>query len=82
MSIVQAAPSIGIPVSEEAILPEALFTADEIFVCHTGIKVLPVNRFEDRTLEAPGPITRKVMEVMQNIFSYSDTRFKDWFFPL
>jgi branched-chain amino acid aminotransferase len=82
MSIVQAAPGIGIPVSEEAILPEALFTSDEIFVCHTGIKVLPVSRFEDRTLEAPGPITRKVMELMQNIFSYSDARFKDWFFPL
>ncbi|MBP1739654.1 MAG: branched-chain amino acid aminotransferase [Deltaproteobacteria bacterium] len=82
MSIIQAAPSIGIPVSQEAILPEALFTADEIFVSHTSIKVLPVNRFEDRTLEAPGPVTMKVMELMQNIINYSDARFKDWFLPL
>jgi len=82
MSIVQAAPSIDIPVSEEVILPEALFTADEMFVCHTGIKVLPVSRFEGRTLEAPGPITMKVMELMQNILNYSDARFRDWFFPL
>jgi branched-chain amino acid aminotransferase len=82
MSILEAAPRIGIPVSEEAILPEALFAADEIFVCHTGIKVLPVNRFEDRILKAPGPITEKLMELMGKILSFSDTRFKHWFFPL
>ena len=82
MSILEAAPLAGIPVSEEAILPEALFTADEIFVCHTSIKVSPVNRFEDRTLEAPGPITGKLMELMRNILDCSDARFKHWFFPL
>jgi branched-chain amino acid aminotransferase len=82
MSILEAAPRIGIPVSEEAILPEALFAADEIFVCHTGIKVLPVNRFEDRTLEAPGPVTGKLIGLMQNILNFSDGRFKHWFSPL
>ena len=82
MSILEAAPRAGIPVSEEAILPEALFTADEIFTCHTSIKVSPVNRFEDRILEAPGPVTQKVMTLMQNILNHSDARFKHWFFPL
>jgi branched-chain amino acid aminotransferase len=82
MSILEAAPRIGIPVSEEAILPEALFTADEIFTCHTSIKVSPVSRFEDRTLKAPGPVTKKVMTLMQNILNHSDARFKHWFFPL
>ena len=82
MSILEAAPRAGIPVSEEAILPEALFTADEIFTCHTSIKVSPVNRFEDRVLEAPGPVTQKVMTLMQNILNHSDARFKHWFFPL
>jgi branched-chain amino acid aminotransferase len=82
MSILEAAPLAGIPVSEEAILPEALFTADEIFTCHTSIKVSPVSRFEDRTLKAPGPVTKKVMTLMQNILNHSDARFKHWFFPL
>lgn len=82
MSILEAAPHVGIPVSEETILPEALFTADEIFVSHTGIKVRPVNRFENRTLEAPGPVTRKLTGLMQNILSLSDDRFKHWFTPL
>lgn len=82
MSILEAAPSANIPVSEEAISPEALFKADEIFVCHTSKKVQPINRFEDRTLVAPGPVTKKVMDLMQNILSFSDARFKHWFFPL
>jgi branched-chain amino acid aminotransferase len=82
MSILEAAPHIGIPVSEEAILPEALATADEIFTCHTSTKVSPVNRFEDRILEAPGPVTKKVMKLMEGILNHSDARFKRWFFPL
>ena len=82
LSILQAAPAIGIRASEEPVLPEDLFTADEIFVCNTGIKILPVARFEDRTLEAPGPITRQLMELMKSIFNFSDDRFKDWFSPV
>ena len=82
MSILQAAPAFGIPVSEEAILPEEVFSADEIFVSHTGIKVLPVARFEDRLLEAPGPVTRQVTSLMENILNFSDERFRDWFFAM
>jgi len=59
MSILQAAPSVGIPTLERAVQPQELFTADEIFVSHTGIRILPVARFEDRTLNAPGPVTAK-----------------------
>jgi len=82
MSILQAAPAIGIRTSEEPVLPEELFTAEEIFVCHTGINVLPVARFEDRTLEAPGPVTRQLTELMKSILNLSDDRFKDWFSPM
>ena len=78
-SVLQAAPIIGIPTSEASILPEELFTADEIFTSHSGIKVSPVDRFEDRNLEAPGPITRKLMELMDTIVNMSDDRFSDWF---
>ena len=63
-------------------MPEDLITADEIFVCNTGVKILPVERFEDRTLEAPGPVTSKLMELMERIINFSDDRFKDWFSPL
>ena len=81
-SILQAVPTIGIPVSEDSILPKELFEADEIFTSHSGVKVSPVSRFEDRNLQAPGPITQQVMELMNNIVHMSDDRFNDWFHAL
>ena len=81
-SILQAVPTIGIPTSEDSILPEELFTADEIFTSHSGVKVSPVARFEDRNLQVPGPITKQVMELMNNILNMSDDRFSHWFHAL
>ena len=81
-SILQAAQTIGIPTSEDSILPGELFAADEIFTSHSGVKVSPINRFEDRNLQAPGPITQQMMELMDNILNRSDDRFNDWFHAL
>ncbi len=82
MSILQAAQSIGIPSLESALKQEDILSADEIFVCHTGIKVLPIARLEDRILEAPGPVTMKLMKLMERILGFSDEKFKDWFHPM
>ena len=79
LSILQAAKIAGIPVSEEIISREELMDADEIFSTHSGIKVSPVARLEDRTLEAPGPVTKQLMVLMDNITAFKDDRFKDWF---
>jgi hypothetical protein len=49
---------------------------------HTGTKVEPVARLENRELETPGPITQQVMQLMENIIQFKDSRFKDWFQPL
>jgi branched-chain amino acid aminotransferase len=82
MSIIQAVPNIGIPVAEQPISRDELYAADEIFTAHTGIKVSPINRFENRELPAPGPVTRQVMELMENILHFKDDRFMEWFQPL
>ena len=82
MSILQAAPQSGIPVVEYPISADELYDADEMFTAHTGIKVSPISRFEDRELQAPGPVTRRVMELMNNILHFKDERFMDWFQPL
>jgi branched-chain amino acid aminotransferase len=82
MSLLEAAPAVGIATSEEALLPEALFDADEIFICHTGTKVSPVSRYEDRVLKAPGPASKKLMLLMNDIINFRDDRFKCWFHPL
>jgi branched-chain amino acid aminotransferase len=82
LSVIEAAPSIGLAVAEEIITEEQLRTADEIFCVHTGIKVHPVRRFEDRNFEAPGPVTRRMMTLMDDIISFRNDRFKHWFQPL
>jgi branched-chain amino acid aminotransferase len=82
MSILQAVPKIGISVAEHSISADELHAADEIFTAHTGIKVSPVNRFENRELQAPGPVTKQVMTLMENILYFKDDRFIDWFQPL
>ncbi len=81
-TILEAAPHIDIPASEDPILPDELFEADEIFTSHSGIKVLPVARFEDRDLQAPGPITAQLIKHMDNITNFRDDRFRDWFTSL
>jgi branched-chain amino acid aminotransferase len=78
-SILEAAPMAGIPVKEEAIRPHALFSADEIFTSHSAVKVAPVERVEDRTLEAPGPVTLRLIELMDDIINFRDDRFAVWF---
>jgi branched-chain amino acid aminotransferase len=79
MSIIEAAPQAGIPVREVPVTANELLTADEIFTAHTGIKVEPVSRLENRELPAPGPVTKKLMQLMDNIIQFKDDRFKDWF---
>jgi len=83
MSILEATPAIGIKTSEEQITPEDLIAADEIFVCHTGIKVLPVKRIEDRMLsEVPGPVSSRISSLMEDICNSRDERFKHWLQPV
>lgn len=83
LSILEATPSIGIKVREEQIMPQELLDADEIFTCHTGTKVTPVKRIEDRILgEVPGPITAKIFKLMEDIVNFRNSEFEHWFEPL
>jgi len=79
MSILELAPKIGIETKETNIMPQELLAADEIFLSHTGIKVGAVNRIEDRVLSpAPGTITKKLQQALNDIITFKDERFKDW----
>jgi branched-chain amino acid aminotransferase len=79
MSILQAAPVIGIPVKEEPISADELLDADEVFTAHTGIKVEPINRLENREFQVPGPVSKQVMQLMEDIVQFRDERFDGWF---
>jgi branched-chain amino acid aminotransferase len=82
MSILQATPAIGVSVKEKPISAEELLAADEVFTAHTGVKVEPVNRLETREFNVPGPVTRQLMQLMDDIVKFRDERFTDWFQPL
>ena len=82
LSILQAAPKFDLPIVERPITTGELLAADEIFVVHTGTKIEAVARFEDRDLSAPGPVTSKVMQMMDDIMQFKDERFMKWFMPL
>lgn len=82
LSVVEAVPEIGLAVVERPITAGELFAADEMFTVHTGTKVEAVARFEDRQLEAPGPVTARVMKLINDIMQFKDNRFMHWFQPL
>jgi branched-chain amino acid aminotransferase len=79
LSILQAVPEIGIPIVERPITADELFAADEMFTVHTGTKVEAVARFEDRLLKAPGPVTQRVLHLIDDIMQFKDERFMNWF---
>jgi branched-chain amino acid aminotransferase len=81
-SVLEAAPKFGLTTVEKPITADELLSADEIFVVHTGTKIEAVARFEDRELTAPGPITTRVMQLMDDIMQFRDERFMKWFHPL
>jgi branched-chain amino acid aminotransferase len=82
-SVIEAAPMAGIEVVQAPITPAELLDADEIFTSATPFKVLPVGKLEDRTLpEAPGPVSRRLAGLLDDILSGRDTRFEHWFQPV
>jgi branched-chain amino acid aminotransferase len=81
MSILEAAKSLGIECFEGQLKPEMLFEAEEIFLSSTPFKVLPVRQINDRKMEnAPGPLTRKISELLDDIAAGNNDRFKDWLY--
>ena len=82
-SILQAAKLSGIETSEERLSPDSLFQADEIFLSNTPYKVIPVRQIENQKfINAPGPITRKINDLMNKIVSGQEKRFNDWLFSV
>lgn len=82
-SILEAAKMIGIECLETRIRPETLMEAEEIFLSATPFKVLPVRKIEERSMErVPGPVTKRLFDLMEDIVRGGDDRFKDWLFPV
>jgi branched-chain amino acid aminotransferase len=82
-SILQVARHLGIETIEGRLRPELLFQADEIFFANTPFKVIPVRRVEEREMPgAPGPMQRRLWDVLQRIAAGTEPAFADWLYPV
>jgi branched-chain amino acid aminotransferase len=81
-SILEAARVTGIKTVEDKLSRDIIYEADEIFLSGTLKKILPVKQMEDHVFgEIPGPITKKLSDLMNEIVSGEDDRFAEWLFP-
>ncbi len=78
MSVLEMAGSMGLTTAEEPLSLNDLYSADEIFLSHTGVKVEPVKQLEDKDLAAPGPVTCRLMEQMAKILAFEDASYMKW----
>jgi len=79
MCVQEIAKRLGIETIEAGLLADDLYQADELFVSYTGTKVSPIHRFEDRHLDAPGPVTQRIKSRMEKILGFQDATFDHWF---
>ncbi|MEA2298964.1 MAG: branched-chain amino acid aminotransferase [Solirubrobacteraceae bacterium] len=49
----------GVEVEEARLVPADAWSADEAFLTGTGAEVVPIAAIDGRTLDAPGPVTRR-----------------------
>jgi branched-chain amino acid aminotransferase len=82
-SILEAAERANIQTAEKRVKPETLMKADELLICSTTEKIVPIKKIEDRVIRgAPGPITKKLLTLFVEICVGKKPRFKKWLFPV
>ncbi|MDJ0783330.1 MAG: aminotransferase class IV [Desulfosarcinaceae bacterium] len=81
-TLIKLAAYLDIPVQVGPIERERLFEAEEIILSSTVAKVLPVRRFEDRPLEVPGPLTRRLKRAVQELLTGELPEFAHWLSPV
>jgi branched-chain amino acid aminotransferase len=79
-SMLELAKHEGIPVSEEAIRPEDLFTSAEVFLTATSAGVWPVLSVDDRPIGdgKAGPVSRRLKARFDQVVSGHEPAFDAW----
>ncbi len=83
MSILELAREVGVECHEKQLKSELLDEAEEIFLSSTPFKVTPVKQINNRKLvDAPGPVTCKIAELLNDITAGNDDRFSNWLYSV
>lgn len=81
-SVIKIAQDFGIPVVERPVDKSELFIADEVFLCGTAAKIVPVNRIENYYLSEHRPIAEKLRDKLTAITENRDPNYRDWVYPI
>ncbi len=81
-SVIKLAEDFGIPVVERPVDKSELFIADEVFLCGTAAKIVPVNRIENYYLSEHRPIAEKLRDKLTAITENRDPNYRDWVYPI
>jgi branched-chain amino acid aminotransferase len=73
---------LGIETIERPLDRTELLIADEVFLCGTAAKIVPVKRLENYQLQETNPITQKLREKLIAITEGREPAYKDWVYPI
>jgi branched-chain amino acid aminotransferase len=74
----------GLQVEERRIDRTELYSAEEIFMCGTGVQVSPVTSVDRRPVKSgkPGPVTMKLQKLYLSACRGENEQYKDWVTPV
>lgn len=75
---------LGMQVQERSIDRTELFLADEIFLCGTGVQIVPVTHIDHRVIGsgAVGPVTQRIIELYTSVVYGNHEKYTSWLSPV
>ncbi len=77
-----AAQDAGIPIEVRAVAWDEVTEADELLLTSTTHPMVSVGRLDDRTFDAPGPVTAEVARVLTEVYRGQHRLSDRWLTPL
>lgn len=81
-SVLTIAQDMGIKTVERAVDKTELLIADEVFLCGTAAKIVPVNKIENYNLSQHHPITDQLRAKLTAITEGREPKYKDWIYSI
>lgn len=81
-SVLTIAQDLGIKTVERAVDKTELLIADEVFLCGTAAKIVPVKKIENYNLPQHYPITEQLRAKLTAITEGQEPKYKDWTYSI
>ncbi|MEM7321682.1 MAG: aminotransferase class IV [Actinomycetota bacterium] len=81
-TIVDVAQHLSIPVDVRGVYWDEVEDADELMLASTTNPVTPVGLLDDRSFDAPGPVTARIGSVMSEVYRGDHPLSSSWLTPL